>query len=292
MQTFSAHLITHPATTYDWNDLKEKVDVQMQNRHCTPIVLHQGNTHGIDDVGVLDVLAFHIYGPLIGFRWKRFLAKKTKRIPSTGVGFFEDFVELLSAFVRLTRVINPIEMMASRIACLRSINITASHIAAWREALEADCQWALVFEDDGHLDSVEDLSATLDLLERQEKTARRVLVNLSQSFRFSDLGVEEIIRSSTVETYSEKSLEVIFTNTPFTNTLCAVAFSRSLLEILVPFAESAALTRRFRCIAIDWQVNRLLLGRSAELDIRSVHLNPGIVRQGSIVRKKPLQDLR
>jgi hypothetical protein len=292
MHMFSAHLITYPATTYDWSDLKKKIDTEMQNRQCRPVVLHHENTHGISDVGLFDVLAFHIYGPLIGFRWKRFLAKKAEKMHSRVLSFLRDFIGLLSGIGRVARVINPAEMMVARVACLRSINISASHIAAWREALAVDCEWALGFEDDGLLESAEDLRLTFDFLEREGSADRKTLVNLSQSFRFSALGVQGIIPSSTVETLSEESQEAIFTSTPFTNTLCAVAISRSLLEVLVPFAERAVLSRRFRTIAIDFQLNRLFVEHSQQLDIRSVHLNPGVVRQGSIIRKKPLRDLR
>ena len=291
VRMFSAHLITYPGTTYDWTDLKEKIDAQMQNRHCSTTVLHQENKYVIGDVGFLDVLAFHLYRPLIGFRWRRFLSNKSP-IPLNVMGFAKDSLGLIRAIVRLLRVISPTGMMASRMDYLRSINISASHLAAWREAIATDCEWALVFEDDGHLESAEDLEATFDLLERQDSRGCKVLVNLSVSFRFPTLGVEEIIRSSTVETYSGKSQEVIFTSTPFTNTLCAVALSRPLLEVLVPFAERAALSRRFRGIAIDFQLNRFLLERSEELDIRSIHLNPGIIQQGSIIRKKPVSNLR
>ena len=289
---FSAHLITYPATRYDWTDLKQKIDVQMENRHCRNVVLHQENSYVIGDVGFLDVLAFHIYGPLIGFRWRRFLSRKSQKTRFNLVGFVKDFLRFIGEIARLLNVLNPSKMMASRVNCLRSINISASHLEAWREALAMDCEWALVFEDDGHLESAEDLEATFDLLERQDSKGCKILVNLSVSFRFPTLGVEEIIGSSTVETYSGKSQEVIFTSTPFTNTLCAVALSRPLLEVIVPFAERAALSRRFRAIAIDFQLNRLFIERSEELDIRSIHLNPGIVRQGSIIRKKPLRNLR
>ena len=292
MEMFSSHLITYPATTYDWTDLKRKIDTEMESRQCQSVVLHDQNTYQINDVGFLDVVAFHVYSSLNGFQWRRFLARQSKRKHIRLVSFFQDLDELLRGFVGVTQIINPNEMILSRKACLRSMNISASHLAAWREALSADCKWAIVFEDDGSLESTDDLTATLDFLEGDGNANRKLLVNLSQSFRFSALGVQEIIESSTVQAHVGRSQEVILTTTPFTNTLCAVAISRSLLDELVPFVAEAVRSRRFRGIAIDFLFNRFLLERSEELDISSIHLNPGVVRQGSIVRKKPLQDLR
>jgi hypothetical protein len=292
MSSFSAHLITHEKTHYDWHKLTSMIDADLLARECEQTRVHNHNELRHDDIAALDVFAFMFFGSLYGFRWRRFLAANSGTLRNRLSSLLTHWADLFKSIGEMRLLLAREYFLQSKKACLRSINISYSHLGAWKAALSTGSAYALVFEDDGTVESAEEFSLALDFVSQASMTSEPSFFNLSQSFRFSTLGVREIVGSSEASMIPGTTQEVIVSRVPFTNTLCAVAYSRSLLQALVPFLESALQNRKLRSIAIDFQVNRFIVEEATRLGLKNIHFNPGVVRQGSIIRKKPLRDLR
>ena len=282
MSIFSAHLITHKSSRYDSSKLLKDVDEVFTTRGSRKTQVHSGDKFGLEDISTIDALAYELAAALVGFRWSRYLKSATKLGSLRRFSVLRDALNFLTSVLRMFSMVKNQNRLQGRVTCLRSLNISSSHLEAWESAASSGSRFALVLEDDGILSSQRDLEATLDFIASFAREGRETLINISQSFKFHTLGVNHIVLSSSSAKMGQTSQEIIFSNSPFTNTLCATVLSAPLVKSLVSFTERSLKSKLWRSVAIDFQVNRYIMKHAKAHSLECVHLSPGIIDQGSM----------
>jgi hypothetical protein len=164
---------------------------------------------------------------------------------------------------------------------IRLLNIDLSHLRVYRAALESHAGAILVIEDDAWIRDDSNAFAVLKTLLYRLRVNDPEFVNLSESLSLQELGVSEIVGQP--EACDDLvGAQVCSCLRPVTNTVCAVLFSRSCVELLI-----ADIDRRkwWPVIPIDWRLNRMILDgwKSGTLDAMSCSwVTPGIFLQGSM----------
>jgi|FLOH01.1.fsa_nt_gi GR25 family glycosyltransferase involved in LPS biosynthesis len=284
MSSYSAHLITHNRSRYDYSALLNDVDHVLTRGGGKKTNVHSADKFALADISSLDALAFKLASAVVSFMWSRHLERATVSGSLRRLSGFRDALDFLSRVARISLMVNSRNLLQARIACLRSLNISYSHLGAWESAASSGSRFALVLEDDGILSSRGDLEATLDFIATFAKEERETLINISQSFKFYTLGVNHIVLSSSSEKVGQTSQEVIFSNSPFTNTLCATVLSVPLVRSLISFTERSMKSKLWRSVAIDFQVNRYIMEHAKARALECAHLSPGIINQGSMLK--------
>lgn len=165
-------------------------------------------------------------------------------------------------------------------ALQRLANIEAAHLELLRQASASRCHWVLVLEDDATASNINQLAA--DLVRHCTEWLAEPnpqYVNMSASFSLRRLRVTdlEVTRSA----WNAES-NVIHTQRPITNTVCAILYRGSFLEVLLPALEAIPMEP---IIPIDWKLNVALMNlfETGEIDGGScLTIDPAPIRQGSM----------
>jgi hypothetical protein len=282
MSIFSAHLITYEKTRYDSSVLVKQVNQLMVERKGQKVTSHNKDKFSLEEVTLFDVVIHRFMGGIFGFRWMRYMEAATKKGSLRKFSLVRDLLALVRRLSKIPLVVLPKNRLAERVSCLRSLNISASHLEAWRAAYSLGSTFALVLEDDGILTSQSELGRALDFFSEMVEDGQEALINISHSFTFITLRAQHIIQSSKSEPFLETGQVLVDSHTPFTNTLCATLLSREFLKSLILFTEDSLDSKVWRSLAIDFQVNRCLTMKNKERKVMNFHLSPGLIRQGSM----------
>ncbi len=208
------------------------------------------------------------------------------------------YVSLSNHSVRAQGTFNSISTLAKRILTLSSSaglesaqksmirlkNIAMGHASLWSQALASKTDWILILEDDATpietSTTHEQLVRVLELLASSSLLNNNVYCDLSRSFSSIELGIE--ITGKPVQVVGDQVLHGVAR--PFTNTLCAVLMSRSMVQSLSGAVRGYLESPTSEFLPIDWLVNKHLLDSFGKKK-HSAHfynLDPGLFVQESL----------
>jgi len=171
----------------------------------------------------------------------------------------------------------------------RLANIERAHLSLMEQALTADCQWALILEDDAQSANPVQLANDLvNHLSAWDNTSQPSYVNMSESFPISELGLGGQLKNQGA--WDSRS-DVVSATIPFTNTVCAMLYRREFLMDLVEELRSIPLEP---IIPIDWKLNMAIMSLSRANKLESDYcfaVTPAPIIQGSMhTSSRPAQD--
>ena len=161
----------------------------------------------------------------------------------------------------------------------RLLNIEYAHRRLMQQGIEDGAPWIVILEDDASCTHVPDLSIGLQHL--MMEADRKCLVNISDSFTFASLGIKHLLGvSQTIRWQGTHPRSLLEAQRPVTNTVCAVAYSRELLQEIVAYFDAMP---EEPVLPIDWKLNQALMSLTASGDeIQCFLLDPAPVKQLSM----------
>lgn len=258
-----------------------RVRAKTQNIQVTDSISDR-NLFSARNVRFVDLLLAQIYEPLLIRSWSAYLngARKPK--------FQKNNLRIvLNCLIYLTKLSSIKFKSREKKKYSRILNINKGYLQLLKDFIGTPANLGIIFEDDASLENSEEvLTALLDLVYfTQTIDPRKFFIDLSDSFTFTQLGVDHLIEP-------EKTLlspKLILGNTiqrakkPFTNTTCAVLYSREMAELLIREIEGYATKNGKRIIPMDWSFNMVLLEAArAKTTIECFHLDPGLFDQKSL----------
>jgi hypothetical protein len=137
----------------------------------------------------------------------------------------------------------------------RLINIELSHTKLMNEGLDSGAQWVLILEDDAAAAGLEDLAQGLVGIFNNDTQIS--FVNLSRSFDLTDLGIDHLLHSDSDKKWKgHVNRQMLFSDRPATNTVCAILYHRDFLVHLINEFE---LIPSEPVVPIDWRLNQALM---------------------------------
>jgi len=137
----------------------------------------------------------------------------------------------------------------------RLLNIEYSHLDLYRAAIESGSLWTIILEDDAYASNLKDLA--IGLVELTDTSGSVSIVNLSESFPLSEIGVQHLLKLSSDNQWIGSSARVLYElERPVTNTVCAIAFRTDFLAKVVADFDAQP---RFPVVPIDWKLNATLM---------------------------------
>lgn len=152
-------------------------------------------------------------------------------------------------------------MRPSTTGIRRLLNIELSHLDLMKRGLESGAPWILILEDDADTTEATDLAS--GLMGLMQDIQNPGFVNLSRSFSLNQLGLGSLVTESGVVWRGTVNREVVMSDRPATNTVCAILYSRDCLTDVLNSWDALPL---LPVIPIDWKLNQILLGWSLEAD--------------------------
>ena len=156
----------------------------------------------------------------------------------------------------------------------RLINIDLSHRRILDEGLKSRAAVIVVLEDDASELNVQQVHVFADVI-RMARDQGVDFVNLSESISIGDLGVTRILKRGK-NISSLHGNQVIATDTPVTNTVCANIYGSNFATL---FASYLSENRLSPVIPIDWRLNQVMLDYP---DTRCWWVRPGLFLQRSM----------
>lgn len=281
MLDFYTSLITFEGSRYDWRDLVATLDTTLEERTDFPVAVVSGDHHEISEIGPLEVLIYEAAIALLIVRWERHLrrgstVRATPIRRACTVGRFSP-APLVRGLLRAWPERKTLRKRATRI-----LNISELHRRAVAQGLASNARWVMTLEDDGYLSAKSPIKLALDLIAQSFPASGSTFIDISDSFSFSELGVENIVASSDRCRLGQTSQQVVRARVPFTNTMCATIMSRQLALKWLAYLEDTLASPVLRLIPIDWHLNRFILRQANPDDTSYFHFDPGLIRQRSI----------
>ena len=161
----------------------------------------------------------------------------------------------------------------------RLLNIEYAHRLLMKRGLDSGAQWIIIIEDDAFCSDVDDLTSGLTQL--MTAADRQCLINMSDSFTFTSLGIKHLIEvSRTIRWEGTRPRAVLEAERPVTNTVCAMTYSRDLLHRIASAFDAMP---EQPVLPIDWKLNQALMDLRASGDkIQCLLLDPAPVQQLSM----------
>jgi len=139
----------------------------------------------------------------------------------------------------------------------RLLNIEYSHLDLMRAGLDSGASWILILEDDAGIRDLKALRELFIFLIHADTQSK--IVSLSDSFSIPQLGVSHLLRP-----HGPLELNILCSERPVTNTVCAIAYRRNFLRHLVQALETLPIEP---IVPIDWRVNEALIALWDQGDI-------------------------
>jgi len=163
----------------------------------------------------------------------------------------------------------------------RLLNIERSHLHLLQMGLESGAPWVLILEDDAMSDDVQDLAVGLIALMDSGKTD--AFINLSDSFSPRALGIAHLLDAAQgVSWLGRVPRAILESRLPATNTVCAIAYSRSMAALLLDYFDSMP---EKPVLPIDWKLNEALMSlarKSHESELTCMFVEPAPIVQMSM----------
>jgi len=137
----------------------------------------------------------------------------------------------------------------------RLVNIELSHFGLMRQSVAAESQWTLILEDDAASEQLDDcIKGLIGLMNNGPRQPS--YVNVSQSFSIAELGIDHLMSQAPSAWQGAQSREVLSSNRPVTNTVCAILYRTSFVGQMLAVVETMPLDP---VIPIDWKINIALM---------------------------------
>jgi len=252
-----------------------------------------GNVNNTNSFSLSDVSRFDIYNQFYEiFRMTISMLKiRIILLRSSPVSFyFENFKHLIIILKVTTELVlnNFISLLNVDLGgsicrkILRQSNISSGHLALMCSPLNNNKKYSIILEDDFY---IEDFSKLISILEfvvsTMEINENLMVVNLSKSFTFQEMGIKNFTNKS-IHFLADSDYKLDILNYPITNTVCATIYRVDFLKILVD--ELSLLTPK-SLIPIDHKINIALSNLIKKKVVSSDcygSLEPGIFVQGSL----------
>ena len=238
------------------------------------------------DVGWIDLLLVKFFELRLNKEWASYIVnKKIRKLRRN------DIKVLLACLSYYRSLLQPSFRFKEKVRYSRILNITAGHQSLLQDFLNTRKSCCLILEDDaGFTPSLggEMVAAIFELYEfAQTVKSEAFFMDLSDSFTFRELGVENLVIRPESPGRVFLGSELLTTTKPFTNCTCAVLFSRPMAEKFCSALKRDSRIHGKRLIPIDWSLNLLLLeNANANPRIESFHLEPGLFLQQSLTATK------
>lgn len=135
----------------------------------------------------------------------------------------------------------------------RLVNIELAHMGLLRQARDSGADWILIVEDDAQLANPDAFARSLAELVQHNSGRQPRYVNISRSFSHERLHLEDHL---TPVAMWDDSTQVLSSDIPLTNTVCAILYRRDFLNDLLPALERIPISP---VLPIDWKLNQALL---------------------------------
>jgi len=137
----------------------------------------------------------------------------------------------------------------------RLVNIELSHIGLMRAAVECGSAWALIVEDDAHVEDASSFARALAAFAQERGAEQKPLyVNVSRSFTEDRLGID--VHLSEVGPWGDGPAMAMSSDRPVTNTVCAILYRTSFLGRVLAAFDTIPLSP---VLPIDWKLNAAVL---------------------------------
>ena len=136
----------------------------------------------------------------------------------------------------------------------RLINIELSHLDLFDAGLASGAPWILVLEDDAMSENVPDCVAGLVGL--MDDSPAPGFINLSHSFSLKELGIAHLLQPAGVSWQGSIKRQILTSQRPVTNTVCAVLYRAEFLEQLLATMRQLPF---YPVVPIDWRINQALM---------------------------------
>lgn len=161
----------------------------------------------------------------------------------------------------------------------RLLNIEYAHRALLQQGLDSSADWIVILEDDAACSDIDDLTTGLQAL--IAGAASSSFINLSQSFSFTELGINELVDVSNIHRWAGNQPRVVLqAQRPVTNTVCAIAYSRDLAGQIMTIFDGMP---ERPVLPIDWKLNEALMDlASLPNTVECLLLDPAPIQQLSM----------
>ncbi len=190
-------------------------------------------------------------------RWRRYLNPMRKQYFSRmlmPVRHVYRYLKFAPPWVRTLNLDSPGAVMLRRL-----VNIELAHISLLESAVDSVADWILILEDDADTRSVEEFGRALSEFLGDSYNSNNLTrlkpkyINMSQSFTLSKVGSAG--SDSNIGFWGNSS-RIFSTSIPFTNTVCAVMYSREFAKVLLDRFRQIPLSP---VIPIDWKLNLAIM---------------------------------
>ena len=142
----------------------------------------------------------------------------------------------------------------------RLVNIEIAHMSLLRQAMNSDCEWTLIAEDDATNDDIPSLARELEAFTTDRRhECQPKYVNVSRSFNHRRLRVRNLVEPVGAWGTTPTGMEILQTRRPITNTVCAILYRTEFLATLLPTLEGIPLAP---VVPIDWKLNQAIMQMS------------------------------
>jgi hypothetical protein len=240
------------------------------------------NPYAAKDVRIVDLLLVQVFQPLIARSWTAYLkGVRSSKIQRNNLRI------ALDSLIYSTKLCSFKFRAEQKKRYSRILNINNGHMQLLKGFIESSACVGVILEDDASFEtSKEFLSGLIDLVDfARAIPSSRYFLDLSESFTFTQLGADHLIEKGADVSSTKLNLgsTILRTTRAFTNTNCAVLYSREMAKILVRGIENYAAKSGKRVIPIDWIFNMVLLEVAGTEDaIECFHLDPGLFNQQSL----------
>ncbi len=188
--------------------------------------------------------------------------------------------DVISVIAKLLRTINLVFSKNYRSSAwnIRQVEkaITNKHIQAWKEFSTSQFDFLLVMEADATYDEAQKIQLALTL--ESPSTRHPTFLNVGGGLDLNELKVKKLLR----ERLNTAGQELLTFSKPITNTACAYAINKSLVQALLEAATNEPLQAN-KALPIDWFLNSLFMHLTMKgMQIDCQHFNPPLLIHGSI----------
>lgn len=216
----------------------------------------------------------------LGLRWRSYLTGNNPSLALKAMAVMRQTWRMLQLTPPWKRTITTGDRGARMLT--RLANIELAHVAAMRHAVQSGAKWILILEDDAQSANPQSLASSLaSFIEAANRSGQPSTMNLTESFTLNQLGVRHLLKTKSnpgqPSHWSTSASQKLITNT-----VCAVLYERSFLEVLLHRLESIPIEP---IVPIDFKINAVYMNwRDQEPGMCWV-CSPAPVTQGSGVPK-------
>lgn len=261
------HVLTHEESRHDLDSLR----LWLSNAGVAPLILDNSGAQPF--IQGLKQIFNYLVGILI-------VDLSSAQHASLGRKISKRFFAIASFLIQNVLLLHKQTRTKLEAQVNKASSVRIGQIRMWHEAANIDCTGPCLFlEDDAKPNA--DALQVIEMAIGSLGPKRAFALEVSESFSLRELGASLAIDAE-FELLSRKILRL---NPGFSNTTCAVLYSKHALDQLLRFVTSEKVNSRYlRYIPIDWLVD---FGyKTGALKFECWHIIPGLFDQASDFRRR------